>query len=94
MDIHIPCTYDIIHDCRDCHRLGLLNRVISKYVLLSTFTEKEKKKRKVIFSLDMSILFVHTFQTARGKFFFLEKEPFVSNPRFSQIAHETTNFTD
>ena len=60
--------YYIIHDCCDCHWLGLLNRVISKYVLLSTFTEKEKK-RKVIFSLDMSILFVHTFLTARGKFF-------------------------
>ena len=85
--------YYIIHDCCDCHWSGLLNHVISIYVLLSTFTEKEKK-RKVIFSLDMSILFVHTFLTARGKFFFQEKEPFVSNPRFSQIAHETTNFTD
>ena len=85
--------YYIIHDCCDCHWLGLLNRVISIYVLFSTFTEK-KKKRKVIFSLDMSILFGHTFLTARRKFFFLEKELFVSNPRFSQIAHETTNFTD
>ena len=61
--------YYIIHDCCDCHWLGLLNHVISKYVLLSTFTEKEKKI-KVIFSLDMSILFVHTFLTARRKFFF------------------------
>ena len=39
--------YYIIHDCCDCHWLGLLNRVISKYVLLSTFTEKEKKNAAV-----------------------------------------------
>ena len=41
--------YYIIHDCCDCHWLGLLNRVISKYVLLSTFTEKEKKQEKLSF---------------------------------------------
>ena len=62
--------YYIIHDCCDCHWLGLLNRVISKYVLLTKYLyRKRKKKRKVIFSLDMSILFVHTFLTARRKFF-------------------------
>ena len=41
--------YYIIHDCCDCHWLGLLNRVISKYVLFSTFTEKEKKKKRYLF---------------------------------------------
>ena len=39
----------IIHDCSGCHWLGLLNRVISKYVLLSNFTEKETKKEKLSF---------------------------------------------
>ena len=33
MDIRIPSTYDIIYECCDCHWLGLLYLVISKYVL-------------------------------------------------------------
>ena len=86
--------YYIIHDCSGCHWLGLLNRVISKYVLLSNFTEKEKKKKSYLFFRHEHTFCAYFSNGSQKVFFFLEKEPFVSNPRFSQIGHETTNFTD
>ena len=68
--------------------------MISKYVLLSTLTEKERKKKGYLFSRHEHTFWAYFSNGSQKVFFFLEKEPFVSNPRFSQIGHETTNFTD